>query len=137
MWAGPTQINGPASAQKKGWADLGPTKNSSLVWARPDPDVQGWASIGLAQRQKPSGGRIIFSSLPSACRTILHAGGDACNKRKCRREESVPGVEEAVAGGAAVEAGGDVVAHGRRLQAALRLFTAVRFVLSVRCFFVF
>jgi hypothetical protein len=46
-------------------------------------------------------------------------------------EEELPGAEEAVpcwsdciAGGAAVEVGGGVVAHGRQLQAAVLLFQA-------------
>ena len=37
-------------------------------------------------------------------------------------KRTLPGVEETVAGGASVEADGGVVAHGRRLQAMLRLF---------------
>jgi hypothetical protein len=48
-----------------------------------------------------------------------------------RGRKSLPGAEEAmpcwsdsVAGGAMVEAGGGVVAHGRRLQAAALLFQA-------------
>ena len=138
MWAGPAQINGPASAQKKRLGRPRPKRKLgrsrpnqkflfSLGQARPRRARLGQHRAGPATEAQ-RGGRIIFSSPPSACRTILHAGGDACNKKKCRGEESVPGVEEAVAGGAAVEAGGDVVAHGRRLQAALRLFTAVRFV---------
>jgi len=68
-WAdlGPTRI----------WADLGPTWNSSSVWAGPGPDMQSWASIGLAQQKNPSGGENYFSPPrpPPACRTILHARG--------------------------------------------------------------
>jgi hypothetical protein len=56
---------------------------------------------------------------------------NADNKKK-RGKKSVPGAEEVVpcwsdyfAGGAVVEAGGGVVAHGRRLQAITLLFQAV------------
>jgi hypothetical protein len=61
----------------------------------------------------------------------------ACRREKTQQnannegEEELPGVEEAVrrwsgcfAGGAAAEAGGGVVAHGRRLQTVILLFPA-------------
>ena len=35
-WADPT--NWAGLSPKKGWADLGPTKSSISVWARPGPD---------------------------------------------------------------------------------------------------
>ena len=61
----------------------------------------------------------------------------ACRREKTQQnannegEEELPGAEEAVrcwsgcfAGGAAVEVGGGVVAHGRRLQTVMLLFPA-------------
>jgi hypothetical protein len=53
---------------------------------------------------------------------ILHAGDKKLQNANNEGEEELPGAEEAVrcwsgcfAGGAAVEAGGGVVAHGQRL----------------------
>jgi hypothetical protein len=62
----------------------------------------------------------------------MHAGETyAQNEVKREGKEKLPGAEEAVpcwsicsAGGAAVEADGGVVAHGRRLQATVLLFQA-------------
>jgi len=79
-WAGPTNWAelspkrvGPISAQKWGWADLGPIVHSSssgLGRSRPRP--KGWARIGLAQEGKNEEGN--YFPLPSpACRTIFRS----------------------------------------------------------------
>ena len=46
--------------------------------------------------------------------------------QQMQEKKTVPGVEEAVTGAAAVEVGGGVVAHGRRLQAAMLLLNRRR-----------
>jgi len=108
-WARPAQLTGLDSTQKKGWADLspsgiwanlGPTKSSISVWARPGPDsragpesvwptntsemgqnqpgpVKGthqcWARTDLAQLWKINQWGELFSPHPPACRTnVLH-----------------------------------------------------------------
>ena len=90
-----------AQKTKKRWADLGPTKNDSLVWARPGPDHRAgpdpfwptqrntsgpepiWPREGkttLGQHQpgpaNTNGGEgIIFPPHLLHAETILHAGG--------------------------------------------------------------
>jgi len=50
MWAGPAQINGPGSAQGKGWVDLGPEYFLFSSWVGPGQTSQlGWAITGPAQ----------------------------------------------------------------------------------------
>ena len=40
MWAGPAQINGPGSAQGKGWVDLGPEYFLFSSWVGPGQTSQ-------------------------------------------------------------------------------------------------
>jgi len=86
-------------------------------------------------KKKQNGGGELFSpSHPPAWRTniVLHTGETYTeNEVKVEGKEELPGIEEAMpcwsgcfAGGAVVEAGGGVVAHGRQLQAAVMLFQA-------------
>ena len=82
------------------------------------PRRQGWARIRLAQQLKRAGE--LFSPTP-ACRTLFVLHAEKEKKINTRGEEELPGAGEAVAcctsGGAVAEAGGGVLAHGRRLQA--------------------
>jgi hypothetical protein len=80
------------------------------------------------------GGGNYFPSPFPACRTlfILHARKKKQQNTNNEGEEELPGAEEVVrcwsgcfAGGAAVEAGGGVVAHGWRLQTVTLLFQTV------------
>jgi len=68
-WAGPAQLTRLDSAQKKGWADigpsgiwanLGPTKSYISVWARPGPNSRAgpesvWPTNTLEMGQNPYG----------------------------------------------------------------------------------
>jgi len=128
-WAGPAQPTGPDSAPKvlgrsqpkMDWADLGPTKSDILFWARPGPE--GRAGPGPTWSSNNTGGGNYFPP------TLLHAERYSFCMQGTKQnatmkgEEELPGAEEAVcrwsvgfAGGAAVEAGGGVVTHGRRFQ---------------------
>ncbi|KAL3580192.1 hypothetical protein D5086_018027 [Populus alba] len=106
--AGPAQMNGPGSASKKRRADLGPndigpisaretnvgrSRPEKLLRSGPRPaqTCKAWASIGLASRPRPSGGRINFLPPPPACR--MHAGGKPAEDTKMGGR-NVPGVEE-------------------------------------------
>jgi len=128
MRVGPAQLTGLDSAQK-GWADLGPTVlSASLGLGRMWPRHEGWAR----KEKKKGGGELFSPSHPLAF--VLHARETYTkNEVKVEGKEELPGTEEAVpcwfgyfAGGAAVEADGGVVAHGRQLQAAVLLFQAAK-----------
>jgi len=107
----PKKWIGPISAQK----------TIILFWARPGPE--DWAGPGPAwpSNKRWRGG--LFSPHPPACRTlfVLHAEKKKCSNEG-RKKNYLARRRLCVPGGAAAEAGGGVVAHGRRLQAALRLF---------------
>ena len=70
---------GQAQPQKQGRADLGPkwknemgpisARKTSTVSAKTGPDLQGWASIGLAQHLTAQRGEeLIFFLPPPACK---------------------------------------------------------------------
>ena len=96
-WAGPYKTGRTQPKQSK--AKLGRTRPNrkfffSLGQERP-------RRAGLGQHWQPSGGRIIFLPSPASC--MQHAGGETATKTKeMQGEGRVPGMEEAVAGGAAV-----------------------------------
>ena len=127
-WAGPAQPTGPDSAQKMlgrfwpkmDWADLSPKTNIPF-WAR--PGLEGRAGPGSAWPRNQNGRGELFSPHPCMQNAIRSACREEKNKYKNEREEELPGAGVAVAccvsGGAVAEAGGGVLAHGRRLQAAL------------------
>jgi hypothetical protein len=145
-WAGPAQPTGPDSAPKvlgrsqpkMDWADLGPTKSDILFWARPGPE--GRAGPGPTWPSNNTGGGNYFPP------TLLHAERYSFCMQGTKQnatmkgEEELPGAEEAVcrwsvgfAGGAAVEAGGGVVAHGGRFQTTATVSNVRR----CYCFFFF
>ena len=96
-WAGPAQLTGPDSAQKRlgqsqpsrDWADIGPTKSPIFVWAGPSPESRDgpepvWPREEKTNNAGPesawpsnitSGGEL-FPPSPPACRTlfVLHLG---------------------------------------------------------------
>jgi len=129
-WAGPAQPTGPDSAQKC-WADFGP----KMDWADLGPTEKLISPSGPGPTQKArlgqdppgpatkTGGGNYFPPTP-ACRTlfVLHAEKEKINARMRGKTSYLARGRLCVAGGAAAEAGGGVVAHGRRLQVALQLF---------------
>jgi hypothetical protein len=109
------------------WADFGP-KNYYPLLGQTRPRRLGWARIRLAQAKRAGG---IISPPPlnaerySFC---MQRRKRKKNKRENEGEEELPGAEAVaccVSGGAVAEAGGGVLAPGRRLQAAA----------AVLCFF--
>jgi len=150
---GPAQLTSPDAAlkglgqtrPKMYWA--GAQQTLLLIWARsgpkgnidgPEPDWpreeknKCWARISLAQRHIWCVGRgNYFSPSPHACRTLIcmqERTNKKCKQWRGRRTYLARRRRrwsECFASGAVVEAGAGVVAHGRRLQAAVLLFQTV------------
>jgi len=128
-------MDGLAHKKKTNILGVGETNNAGPepAWPKEEKNQQHWARISLAQQHNWPGGNYFPPSPPRACRTlfILHAGEKNNQNANNEGEEELPGVEEAVrwlsvcfASGAAVEADGGVMAHGRWLQVAALLFQA-------------
>ena len=109
MWAGPAQPDGSDSTQResgpirprRGWADLSPPVHPTafcLGQTRPDLNP-GQHRSGPWEKKKESGEGNYFPlpSLHAERNIVLHARGQLTTGK-----EELPGVEEAVAGGAAV-----------------------------------
>jgi len=97
------------------------------IWPREEKNQQCWAESAWPSNIT-SGGNYFPPPLLHAERCSFCMQGKTTKAQQLGGEK-LPGVEEVVrcwsgcfAGGAAVEAGGDVVAHRRRLQAAMLLF---------------
>jgi len=103
------------------------------------PQTQGWARTSLAQRRKNQQCRArislarqhnirgeLFSPSPPACRTLWEKKQRKCKQLGGRKVTSRGGGVAGLAASLAVEAGGGVVAHGRRLQIVMLLLQAVK-----------